>query len=127
MVAHYIMVHYAKKQVQKRLRKKYKLKSGQYQLEAGIKHFGDQGEIAVTKEPQQLNTYEVFEPKLADELTDDDKKNALSSLIFLKEKRNADIKATSCADKSKHREHIAKRGSCYADGCTGIRLHHRSN
>ena len=48
-VAHYIMVHYAKKEAQKRCRKKYKPKSGQYQLEAGIKHFGDQGEIAVTK------------------------------------------------------------------------------
>jgi hypothetical protein len=49
-VAHYIMVHYAKKEVQKRRRKKYKPKSGQYQLEAGIKHFGDQGETAVTRE-----------------------------------------------------------------------------
>ncbi len=50
VVVHYIMVYYAKKEVQKRRRKKYKPKSGQYQLEAGIKHFGDQGEIAVTKE-----------------------------------------------------------------------------
>jgi hypothetical protein len=45
VVAHYIMVNYAKKDMQKRCRKKYKPKSGQYQLEAGIKHFGDQGEI----------------------------------------------------------------------------------
>jgi hypothetical protein len=102
------MVHYAKKQAQKRCRKKYKPKSGQYQLEAGIKHFGDQEEIAVTKELQQFNTYGVFEPKLADELTNNDKKNALASLIFLKEKRNGDIKATSCANGSKQREHIAK-------------------
>jgi hypothetical protein len=29
-VAHYIMVHYAEKETQKRCRKKYKLKSGQY-------------------------------------------------------------------------------------------------
>jgi hypothetical protein len=83
-VAHYIMVHYAKKEAQKRCRKKYKLKSEQYQLEAGIKHFGDQGEIAVTKEPQQFNMHGVFEPKLVDELTDNDKKKALASLIFLK-------------------------------------------
>jgi hypothetical protein len=60
-VAHYIMVHYAEKEAQKRYRKMYKRKSGQYQLEAGIKHFGDQGEIAVTKELQQFNTYGVFE------------------------------------------------------------------
>jgi hypothetical protein len=76
VVAHYIMVHYAKKEAQRRRRKKYKPKSGQYQLEAGIKHFGDQGEIAVTKELQQFNTYGVFEPTSADELTDNDKKKA---------------------------------------------------
>jgi hypothetical protein len=107
-VAHYIMVHYAKKEAQERYRKKYKLKSGQYQLEAGIKLFGDQGEIAVTKELQKFNTYGVFEPKLVDELTDDDKKKASASLIFLKEKRNGDIKARSCSNGSKQREHIAK-------------------
>jgi hypothetical protein len=50
----------------------------------------------------------VFEPKSADELTDNDKKNALASLIFLKEKRNRDIKARSCANGIKQREHIAK-------------------
>ncbi len=107
-VAHYIMVHYAKKKAQKRFRKKYKPKSGQYQLEVGIKHFEDQGEIAVMKELQQFNPYGVFEPKLADELTDNDKKKVLASLIFLKEKRNGDIKDRSCANGSKQREHIAK-------------------
>jgi hypothetical protein len=104
-VAHYIMVHYVEKQAQKRRRKKYKPKSGQYQLEAGIKHFGDQEEIVVTKEIQQFNMYGVFEPKLADDLTDTDKK---ASLIFLKEKRNGDTKARSCANGTKQKEHIAK-------------------
>jgi hypothetical protein len=108
VVAHYIMENYAKKEEQKRCRKKYKPKSGQYQLKAGIKHFGDQGGIAVTKELQQFNMYGVFEPKLADELTDDDKKKALASLIFLKEKRNGDIKVRSCINGCKQREHIAK-------------------
>ncbi len=73
-----------------------------------MKHFGDRGEIAVTKILQQFNTYGVFEPKSADELADDDKKKALASLIFLKEKRNGYIKAKSCANGSKQREHIAK-------------------
>jgi hypothetical protein len=107
-VAHYIMVHYAKKEAQKRHRKKYKPKSGQYQLEAGIKHFGDQGEIAVTKELQQFNMYGVFELKLVDELTDNYKKKALASLIFPKEKINGDIKARSCTNRSNQREHIPK-------------------
>jgi hypothetical protein len=102
------MVNYAKKEAQKRCRKKYKPKSRQYQLEAGIKHFGDQHEIAVTKELQQFNTYGVFEPKSADELTDNDKKKVLASLIFLKEKRNEGIKARSCTNGSKQRDHIAQ-------------------
>jgi hypothetical protein len=85
-VAHYIKVHYAKKEAQKRCRKKNKPNSRQYQLEAGIKHFGDQEEIAVKKALQQFNTYGVFEPKSADELSDDDKKKAFASrIIYLKD------------------------------------------
>jgi hypothetical protein len=85
-VAHYIMLHYAEKENLKKRKKKYKPKAGQYQLEAGIKHFGERGEIAVTKELEQFNTYGVFEPKSAADLTDDDKRKALASLIFLKKK-----------------------------------------
>jgi hypothetical protein len=36
-VVHYIMVHYTEKEGVKKKKKKYKPKSGQYQLEAGIK------------------------------------------------------------------------------------------
>jgi hypothetical protein len=36
-VAHYIMAHYKEKEGVKKKKKKYKSKSGQYQLEAGIK------------------------------------------------------------------------------------------
>ena len=36
-VGHYIMVHYEKKEGMKKTKKNYKPKSGQYQLEAGIK------------------------------------------------------------------------------------------
>ncbi len=86
-VTHYIMAHYAKKEAQKRRRKKYKPKFGQYQLEAGINHFGDQGGIAVTKELSHFNTYGVLESKSADELTDNEKKKVLASLIFLKENK----------------------------------------
>ncbi len=82
--------------------------NGQYQLEAGIKHFGDQGEIAVTKELQEFNMYGVFEPKSADELTDDDKKNALASLIFLKEKKTGTLKLDH-AQTEVNRENISQR------------------
>ncbi len=64
-VAHYIMVHFEEKEGAKKKKKKYMPKSGQYQLEAGIKQFGDQGETAVTNELDQFNKYGVFEPKHA--------------------------------------------------------------
>jgi hypothetical protein len=58
VVAHYVMTHYTEKEVIKK--KKYKPNSGQYQLEAGIKWFGKQGESAVTKEVNKFNKYEVL-------------------------------------------------------------------
>ncbi len=106
MVAHYVMTHYTEKEVIKK--KKYKLKSRQYQLKAGIKQFGKHGESAVTKEINQCNKYKVFEPQHANDLSEDDKKKALSSLIFLKEKKDGNIKARSCANGNPQREYIAK-------------------
>ena len=71
IVAHYVMMHYAEKEIEKKKRKKiYKPKAGQYSLEAGLKHFGERGETAVTKELKQFNVYDVFEPLYADKLSD---------------------------------------------------------
>ena len=56
----------------------------------------------------QFNKYGVFEPNHARDLSDEEKSKALSSLIFLKEKKSGDIKARSCANGNKQREHIAK-------------------
>ncbi len=78
------------------------------ELEAGIKQFGKQGETAVTKELDQYNKYAVFELKHVRDLSEEDKKKALSSLIFLKEKKSGVIKACSCTNGSSQREHIAK-------------------
>ena len=66
-VAHYVMMHYAEKEsIQEKQKKKYKPKAGQYSLEARLKHFGERGETAVTKELKQFNVYDVFEPLYAD-------------------------------------------------------------
>ncbi len=70
VVAHYVMTHYAEKEVIKK--KKYEPKSGQYQLEAGIKWFGKQGKSAVTEELDQFNKYKVFEPQHANDLSEED-------------------------------------------------------
>ena len=77
-------------------------------MEAGIKRFGERGETAVTKELIQFNQYKVFQPKHANDLSEEDRKKALSSLIFLKEKKSGAIKARSYANGSVQREHVAK-------------------
>jgi hypothetical protein len=64
--------------------------------------------MAVTKELCQFNTYEVFEPLEASALDEEEKKGALSSLIFLKEKQNGDVKAQSCANGSVQQNHVAE-------------------
>ncbi len=85
-VVHYIKMHYEEKEKLKKRKKKYKPKDGQYSLDAGLCHFGGRVEMAVTKELHQFNTYEVFEPIMVDSLSAEEKKKALSLLIFLKEK-----------------------------------------
>ena len=102
------LIIYEEKEGIKKKKKKYKPKSGQYQLEAGIKRFRERGETAVTKELNQFNKYGVFKPKHVRDLSDEEKSKALSLLIFLKEKKTGDIKARSCANGNKQREHIAK-------------------
>ena len=52
--------------------------------------------------------YDVFEPLYADKLSDEEKSKALTSLIFLREKRDGKVKARSCANGSVQREHVAK-------------------
>jgi len=78
-VAHFIIVHYEEKEgIKKKKKKKYKPKAGQYQMEAGIKRFGERRKISVTKELDQFNKYKVFEPKHAYDLSEEDRKKALS-------------------------------------------------
>ncbi len=107
-VAHYIMVRYKEKEKLKKRKKKYRPKIGQYGLDAGLCHFGDRAEMAVTKELHQFNTYDVFGPIAADSLSDEEKKKALSSLMFLKEKQNGTVKAQSYANGSVQRSHVVK-------------------
>jgi hypothetical protein len=108
-VAHYIMMHYAKTEsIKKKRKKKYKPKAGQYSLEAGLKHFGERCETAISKELKQFNVYDVFEPLYADKLSNEEKLKSLTLLIFLKEKQDGNVKARSCASESVQREHVAK-------------------
>ncbi len=74
-----------------------------------MKHFGERGETAISKELKQFNVYNVFEPLYADKLSNEEKSKALTLLIFLKEKQDGNVKARSCANGSVQRELWQKR------------------
>jgi hypothetical protein len=69
-----------------------------YSMNAGIKKFKEKGEAGVTKELTQMHDMEM------ESTTYDEKKKALSSLMFLKEKRDSLVKARMCADGRKQKD-----------------------
>lgn len=76
----------------------------QYSDKAGLRKFGERREEAVTKELLQLHMEDAFAPQSADEMSVQQKKEALESLMFLKEKRDGRIKRRACSDERKQRE-----------------------
>ena len=80
----------------------------QYSLKAGLKKFGEAREKAVTKELCQFHDMSVFKPVDPASLSGEDKKAALASLLFLKEKRDGRIKARACADGRKQLETMSQ-------------------
>ncbi len=65
----------------------------QYLIGAGIKKIKECGEAGVSKELTQMHDMQVFRPICKDDLTYDEKKKALASLMFLKEKQDKSVKA----------------------------------
>ena len=64
-------------------------------MNPGIKKFKEKGEAGATKELTQMHIMNVFRPIEVECLPHDKKKNALSSLIFLKEK-DSSVKVLMC-------------------------------
>ncbi len=60
------------------------------------------------KELTLFHTMNVFRPMNPAKLTCNDRRNALSSLMFLTEKRSGEVKARTCANGSVQRTHITK-------------------
>ncbi len=60
------------------------------------------------KELSQLHTMNCFCPCNPRSLTRDDRRNALSSLMFLTEKRSGEVKARACANGIFQTQHVAK-------------------
>ena len=79
---HLVMVHTA---TSLELTKQGHPTKKQYSLKAGLKRFGSRGDTAVAKELSQLHTMNCFRPCDPNSLTRDDRRNALSSLMFLTE------------------------------------------
>ena len=80
----------------------------QFNLNAGLKKFGSRGEAAVSKELKQLHDMRTFFPVEAKSLSKEERLKALSSLMFLTEKRDGKIKGRACADGRKQREEIKR-------------------
>ncbi|KAL7503775.1 hypothetical protein ACHAXN_001516 [Cyclotella atomus] len=70
----------------------------QMSLKQGLKVFGKKGEAGAMKEMQQLHDMETFSPWDPKSLTREERIRALSSLIFLKEKSNGEIKGRTCVN-----------------------------
>ena len=75
-------------------------------LKAGLQMFGQPGDDAVKKELRQLHDRKVIEPRKKHEVNEEQMRNALSYLMFLKRKRCGQIKARGCADGRKQRAYI---------------------
>ena len=80
----------------------------QLSMKRGLKMWGHKGESAVFSELQQLHLRNVFKPVSPRTLTLLDKKKALESHLFLKEKRDLSIKGRLVAGGNKQRSFTDK-------------------
>jgi hypothetical protein len=80
----------------------------QHSIKKGLKIFGEAGAEAVTSDMKQLHDRSVIDPKSANMLTREEKRKALSYLMFLKKKRCGRIKGRGCADGRKQRIYKTK-------------------
>ena len=74
-----------------------------YSMKKAKELFGDRSDDAVMKELRQIHSFKTYEPLKASNLTWEEKKEALNSLLFVTEKRNGDLKACQVVDGSKQR------------------------
>ena len=80
----------------------------QYNLKAGLKNFGEIGIVAAKGELTQLHVMDTWVPKDPTMLSRAEKVKALSSVMFLKEKRSGKVKGRACVNGAPHRAYISK-------------------
>ena len=74
-----------------------------FRLKKGLELFGEKADVAVQKELSQIHQMDTYEPVHKSDLTFEDRKKALASLMFITEKRNGDTKARTVADGTNQR------------------------
>jgi hypothetical protein len=80
----------------------------QYNLKPGLHKFCEQGTKAAVSELTQLHIMDTWAVMDPGQLTREDKAKALSSLLFLKEKRCGKIKGWACINGALQRAYIPK-------------------
>ena len=98
-----------------------------YSLKKGLKEFGKKGYDAAFGEIKQLHDRVVFRPVNVSDLSPQEKKRALESLIFLVEKRDGRVKGRACANGSTQREYINKEDAASPTAVTESILLNNSN
>ena len=76
----------------------------QVSLKQGLKKWPKESDAVVNKEMSQMHEKSVFEPTHGDNVTDQEKRGALNSIMFIKEKRCGLIKARACVDRRPQRK-----------------------
>jgi hypothetical protein len=83
----------------------------QYNLKAGLQKFGDKGKIAAMKETTQLHIMDTWKAMDPAKLSREEQMQALSTLLFLKEKWTGKIKGRACLNGAPQRAYIPKEGA----------------
>jgi hypothetical protein len=80
----------------------------QYNLKPGLRKFGEKGAMAAMDELTQLHVMDTWTAMDPSKLSREDQMQALSSLLFLKEKQTGKIKGRACINGAPQREYIPK-------------------
>jgi hypothetical protein len=80
----------------------------QYNLKPGLRKFGKRGAIAVRDELTQLHIMDTWTAMDPSKLPREERMKALSSLLFLKEKRTGKVKGQACINGAPQRAYIPK-------------------
>ena len=83
----------------------------QYNLKAGLRRFGEKGVAAAKGDLTQLHVMDTWVPEDPSMLSIAEKVRALSSLIFLKEKRSGKVKGRACMNVAPQISYIRKEDS----------------